>query len=106
MALKTENAESTTKTRIVAVASVKNFVSFACMQQMMSRISPYELHLNNMDASQFTVVYDSNQKVQVKYVGITAYFIKYYMLMSASEFVGPPVYVITDDNMNSLEIDT
>ena len=42
---------------------------------------------------------------QTKNSGITAYFIKYYMLMSASGFVGPPVYVIADDNMNNLDID-
>jgi hypothetical protein len=80
-----------------------------------------------MDATQFQVGYDTGGKVQFKYIategkkkkleerplkvlpnknsaGITAYFIKYYMLMTAAGFAADPVYVLADNKFKNKEI--
>jgi len=122
MGISTGYAEKMTQARIDAVADLRNFVTYAAMLYLMAHISPHQLHLN-LDATQFTVGYDSDQNIQVKYMkseegaplktaplqnkneGITSYFIKYYMLMSASGNVADPVYVVADDNMEENVID-
>jgi hypothetical protein len=124
----TGNAEPTTTARATAISDVRNAVSFAAMNQHMveeCQTAP-ELILN-MDATQFQVGYDTKGKIEIKYktddkknmlkkgplkvlpeksdAGITAFFIKYYMLMSAAGYAANPVYVLADDSMDEDEID-
>ena len=77
-----------------------------------------------MDATQFKVGYacGSNERVLVhnaddnknslktgpddsKNSGITAYFIKYYLILTASGSASQPVYVVADVDMQNNEID-
>lgn len=99
LGIKTGYAEETTNARAMAIADVRNSVSFAAMNSLMHDITHLSLILN-ADGTQFTVGYNSRKKVEVKYVGniegplkivkkdaksgITQYFIKYFLLMSAT----------------------
>jgi hypothetical protein len=119
--IKSAHAEVTTDARAAAISDLRNAISFAAMNSLMVPITPSKLILN-ADASQFKVGYDSNKKIEVKYLvkpagkplkvlpekndaGITAYFIKYYLLMSAGGFSADPVFVIADGSMGANEID-
>jgi hypothetical protein len=109
------NAKKSTTARINAVADVRNTLSFAVMNNLMvPMVHPY-LILNS-DASQFGVGFDVNEKVVVMYVdkrgdlnlkaapnktdsGITMFFIKWYLLISAGGICGTPVYIIADETV-------
>lgn len=111
--IKTGNAETTTNARALAVADIRNAVSFAAMNSLMVPLSHPAL-IMNVDGTQFTVGCNKD-KVQVKYVEATdgplkvlpqkssgsgvAYFIKYYLLMAAEGFTSDPVYIMADDDM-------
>ena len=68
--ISTAYAEKMTQARINAISDLRNFVKFTTMLYVMTSIIPYQpgqLHLN-LDAMQFTLGCDFDQKVQIKYV--------------------------------------
>lgn len=124
--VKTAMAEKTTDARAIAVSDIRNAVSFAAMNSYMvqsMKVNP-KLILN-ADASQFKVGSDCKQNIQIKYAetesiklegplkslpnvadkGITAFFMKYYLLMSAFGDQADPVFVLADSSMDSESID-
>ena len=121
--LKSGNASPSTRARIIACLSIKNAISFAAMNKLMVTNCKPHLILNS-DATQFKVGCDSNQKIIVEYVlgihgrkmslkaepdkqsaGIVAFYIKYYLLMSAAGVASDAVYVIQNSFMPAGEID-
>jgi hypothetical protein len=120
---KTAKAEEMTSARAI---DIRNTISYAATNKYMVEMSHPDLILN-ADATQFTVGQDSKGKVEVKYVkseehqdydrpfkvmpktkdggGGMAFFIKYYLLMSASGFTADPIFIIAYDNMGPEEID-
>jgi hypothetical protein len=120
--IKTGNAELTTNARAIACADIRNAVSMCAAQHLMVPLVSHFLILN-MDATQYAVGNNSNRKAKVKYInrpskgkslevvkekgdsGITCFFIKNYLLISAGGVAADPVYIIADDNMNKEEID-
>ena len=67
LAIKTGNAETVTNARAIATADIRNAVSYALMNMLMTLlVSPYRIL--NADATQHKVGYDSDKKIQVKYV--------------------------------------
>jgi len=120
--IKTGNAELTTNARAIACADVRNAVSMCAAQHLMIPLVDHFLILN-MDATQYTVGNNSNEKTKVKFCtrptkgkslqvtkaksnsGITALFIKHYLLISAGGVAADPVYLIADDNMSKEDID-
>ena len=121
LSIHTSNAENTTDARAVAVADVRNAVSFAAMNQLMSPLVNPHLILN-ADATQFTVGDTGADNQQVKYCGkrgtqplkvqpikqnngIVKYSIKYLLLISAAGYQADPVYILADDNMGLNDLD-
>lgn len=119
MGIMTKNAEATTNARAEAVADLQNAISFAAMNY---GIVPYVLPqlIVNCDATQFTVGSESGRKIQVKVLtksecykvlpdesnkGITAYFIKYYLIMNAYGQISHPIFVVADETMAEDTID-
>jgi len=120
--IKSGNAELTTNARAIACADVRNAVSMCAAQHLMVPLVDHYLILN-MDATQYTVGGSSKGKKKVQFInrptkgkalkakkdssdsGITSYFIKHYLLMSAGGVSSDPVYVIADDNMTKDDID-
>jgi len=119
--IKTANAEVATNARIVAVNDKRNIVSFLALNHFLNEQKINSKLIINSDATQFTVGYDDNGKVKVKYIGprpktlkakpltkstsdIT-FNIKYFLLMSAFGFQGNPVFIIADKNMTDDEFD-
>jgi hypothetical protein len=121
--IRTGNAEVTTNARVESVASVRNFVSFAAMNQFMVPKVSSKL-IFNVDATQFIVGHDACGNVTVKYietednkdkplkslpdghnVSKNLYAIKYFLFISAFGFQTEPVYVIADDSMDEDAID-
>jgi hypothetical protein len=119
MGIMSKHAEATTKARAEAVADIQNAISFAAMN---FGIVPnvHSSLIINCDATQFTVGHASANQIEVKVLtksecykvlpddtnnGITAYFIKYYLIMNASGQISHPVYVIADENMDTESID-
>jgi hypothetical protein len=112
------NAEKTTTSRAEACADVRNLLTFAAMNHyMVPNVS--NLLCINSDATQFAVGYDCEKKIRVKFAGrrsgirgplkddsgITLFFIKFYLLISAGGYQSDPVYVIADSTMDSGDID-
>jgi len=120
--IKTGNAELTTNARAIACADVRNAVSMCAAQHLMVPLVDHYLILN-MDATQYKVGNNSNEKTKVKFIsrpslgkslqvtkdkensGITSFFIKHYLLISAGGVAADPVYIIADDNMCKEDID-
>ena len=117
-------AEVLTTARKIAIADKWNTVSFAAMNHLMSRVTERDLVLN-MDSTQFRVGRVSDGSIEVSFVkeqrsnkkalkvdepgqqsdGSMAFYIKYYLLMSAGGFTSDPIYVVADDKMKADEID-
>mmetsp|Transcript_32984 Transcript_32984/g.45233 ORF Transcript_32984/g.45233 Transcript_32984/m.45233 type:complete len:589 (-) Transcript_32984:104-1870(-) len=124
LGIKTGNAEFTTNARAIACADVRNAVSMCAAQHLMVPLTDHYLILN-MDGTQYKTGCDSSKKEKVKYRnsptkgkalkvlpsagkknnGITAFFIKHYMLMSAGGCCADPIFVIADDNMEKEQCD-
>ena len=66
LGIKNGHAEATTIAGAHACASVRNAVSFAAMNSLMSTVAPPQLHLN-VDGTQFCVGSDDNGRIVVKY---------------------------------------
>ena len=119
-------SEKTTDARAIAVPDIRNAVSFAAMNSYMVQ----SMHVNprlilNADASQFKVGNDCKQQVEIKYIetersklkgpkkskpsapdkGITSFFIKYFLLMSAFGDQADPIFVLADESMDENDID-
>lgn len=122
MGIKTGNAELTTNARAVACTDVRNSVSMCAAQHLMVPLTDHYLILN-MDGTQYQMGNNSKDKKKVKFFdaptdgkalkvkpegknkGITAYFIKHFMLMSAGGCCADPIFVIADDNMEKDQCD-
>ena len=120
--IRTGNAELTTNARDKACSDVRNAVSMCAAQHLMVPQTDHYLILN-MDATQYQTGGDGKKKQQVKFMkapndgkalkalpdgknnGITAFFIKYYMLMSAGGCCADPIFVIADENMEKEQCD-
>ena len=108
-------ARSFTKARQAGCSSLLNMVSFMTAQLAMSRLTREALTLNS-DATTFKVGSEGDKTVTVVYCGkggdlkaeydegscsgITAYFVKYYLLISAAGFNASPVFVLQDPQMD------
>ena len=68
LGIHTGNAEKTTDVRAIAVADVRNAVSFAAMNQLVSHLIDPHLILN-ADATQFSVGDTGAENEKVKYIG-------------------------------------
>ncbi len=119
--IKVRNAESTTIARYNACCEKRNAITFAAMCSILSKdINP--ALLINLDATQFTVG-GGNHKApkivttaaphqfkvlpkKIKYNDSVAFFIKYYLIMTACGIVGNPLFVISDCRMSKDDIDT
>lgn len=111
-----KNGEATTQARYKAMRDVKNAVSFAACVNGLIDIHP-ALHFN-VDATTFEVGNTSRGRVKVLVpVGpqktnpklvengqSVTYYIKYYLLMSASGHIGHSIYIIADEGMKKDEI--
>jgi hypothetical protein len=118
--IKTKAAETSTDARLVATSDICNFITFAAMNYafvVLLKIHP--ALIMNIDATQFTVGSDFAGKTWVKVAGEVeakggvikaapekgdnsngvAFFIKYYLLMSATGDVHDPVFVVQDKYM-------
>ena len=84
--LKVGNALQHSAAREKACADIRNAASFFVAQAYMAPKTKYYLNLN-CDGTQ-----DSSG-------GLVAFFIKYYLFISAAGVTAPPVYVIADDRM-------
>jgi hypothetical protein len=126
LGISTGLAEITTNARALAVADVRNAVSFGVMNQLMVPMTHPSLILNS-DATQYKVGYNSDDKVLVKYIkngtdsdekdhlvvlpsegsnqsgGITAYFIKFYSLLACGS-ASNPVFMIAEESLGDDEI--
>lgn len=123
--INTGYGESTTAARAKACGDFRNFASFVVANDLMVNLTVPQLILNS-DATTFEVGYSKdNKRVVIKYVGfrnscgenlkvrpddsesasITAYFIKYYLLISADGYAAHPVFVVQDNNMAEGDID-
>ncbi len=119
--LNIKNAECTTKARYTACIEIRNAVTFAACCSNLSKNTHPALILN-MDASQFTLGGNGHKLVKIitagtptslkclpvegKYQNTMAFFIKYYLFISASGLIGHPVFVISDARMKKDAIDT
>ena len=110
------NGEKTTDARAAACSDIRNTVSNMAMNLTIIPQCEPDLILNS-DATQFRVGYDCNKKVKVVFIkeeqgdsakkaaadktdkGITAYFIKFYLLINAAGCQSDPVFVIADSTM-------
>ena len=116
--IKTGNAEVGTDARITAEADIRNALSFAAMNSMMSKLTDPALILN-ADATVFTIGNNSGVK-KVKYSGprpkalktkprkkdgsnTLGYGIKYMCLISASGMAADPVFLIADEKMKECD---
>ena len=107
-------AETTTSSRMKAVADQPNAISFAAMNSLMAATNPHLIL--NCDFTQYTVgntgklqevvfhwprKQQGNLKVAPNkaYNGTTALFIKYMMLITAGGISGDSIYVIADQHM-------
>ena len=120
LGIRDARAEATTVARANACASVRNAVSFAVMNKLMSTVVPPQLQLN-VDGSQFCVGSDDNGRVVVKYServkdkslkvlpedgdGGLRFSIKYYALIAAFGFAHDPVFVLADKTMDPEALD-
>jgi len=122
LGLSVKFAEETTKARAEACSCFRNMFCFMVANWLMASNTIPPLILN-LDATQFKVGCANNGRVKVivsdgdadshnikampqeKNHGITAYFIKYYLLISAAGKVATPVYVVADESMNANEFD-
>lgn len=113
-------AEETTNVRATACADPRNAVSLLAACHLMLPLTDYRLIING-DATQMEVGY-KNKNVFVKYLaddgrptlkampnkgdsGLTSFFIKYYLIMTAGGFTSNPIYIIADKDMKKDEID-
>ena len=112
--------EETTSARVTACSDIYNTVSFAAaMHAIVKNINPV-LHLN-ADATMYAVGGTGGDPVRVKYVvkrppslkaksvtkkgGFIKDTIKFYLLISAAGWQGPPIYIIADECMNKEDLD-
>lgn len=120
--IKNGNAELTTNARAIACSDVRNAVSMCAAQHLMVPLVDHFLILN-MDATQYTVGNSCSSTAKVNFTirpssgkslqvtkdkknsGITSYFIKHYLLISAGGIAADPVYIIADENMTKEDID-
>lgn len=118
--LKTGQANANTKAREKACSDQRNACSFAAMIGHVNNVIPhYGLKLN-VDATQFALGDDSKKKHKVVYAeksralkadaptkaeGITSFFIKDYILLSAFGIAASPIYIIASDKMPKDQID-
>lgn len=118
--IKVGNAENGTAARIEACADMRNAVTFAAMNYAMAGVVNEHLILN-FDSTQFTVgegkassrskacytIKHEGKSIKVasdgNSKGSTAFFIKYFLIMSAGGEVSVPVYVIADSAMDAKE---
>lgn len=117
------NADKTTKARQEACSDPRNAAAFAAMIGHANRTVNYHLKLN-VDATQFKLGHDTKKKEVVLVPlksgdmkraakaestddaeGITAYFIKAYILISAGGHAAAPIYVVASKEMPEGAID-
>ena len=115
LGLRNAHAEATTVARANACSSVRNAVSFAVMNKLVSTVVPPQLQLN-VDGTQFRVGSKDNGRIVVKYRervdgkalkvlpengdGGLRYSIKYYALIAAFGFACDPIFVLADNSMD------
>lgn len=118
--INTGQAEVISDAKENALASMRNLAAFAAMNTLMTNRTIPELTLN-YDSTVFTVGYDMNKKVEVKYVGKrpeslktsfkkedkgdTLFSIKYFLVVCAAGYCASPIYIIADECMNETDID-
>lgn len=111
-------AETTTHARANACADVRNMVTFAAMNYLMTGLTNPVLTLN-ADATQYTVGSGKGDKA-IKYIpngdlsmkvlplagegGLVSFFIKFYMLMTAAGHLADPIYIMADSSMDEEDI--
>ena len=112
--------KKTTQARIKACNDVRNAVSFCAMNYLKETVVPPELNFN-VDFSQYNPTTADGTKTTAKVCGstkghalkggptpgqqLTAYFIKWYALISSSGIADDPLFVVGDDHMNPEDID-
>ena len=119
---KNGNAEEKTVARAKAISDIRNMASFAAANHYIVPKVNYKLIIN-ADATQFQLGGDSKRKTKVIHdikrdtnieplkvlpknrEALTAYFIKFYAIISAGGFLANPIYIIADDNMDPDDID-
>lgn len=122
LGIKTLNAEVTTNARAEATSDILNFVSFAAMNYLYVKLLEIRPQMIlNADATQFKVGNRTDGKVQVKAISLKkgpvkatpkardpatgmAFFIKYFLLMSAAGNAHTPVYVIANPQLDAEEM--
>ena len=108
LGLRNAHAETTTVARANACLSIRNTVSFAVMNKLMSTVVPPQLQLN-VDSTQCCVGSKDNGRIVVKYServerkaltvllengdGGLRYSIKYYALIAAFGFACDPIFL-------------
>lgn len=125
--LTTGNAETTPNARVEAESDIRHTVSFAACNHLMVKLVNPNL-IVNMGATQFKVGNSGDDLVKVVVrrknlrsaqggkiklktksrkgkTGIVAYYIKYYLVMSAGGYSSKPVFVIQDENMEADAMD-
>ena len=123
MKLKLGYAEQTTDARAVATANKYNAVSVAVAHHLMMPLTNAHIAINADGTSYQTggaltdkiqVIYDPEEQrarggplkvLPVKGSCLTAYFVKFYLCMSATGTTAPPIYICADDNMAAGTID-
>jgi hypothetical protein len=110
-------AEQATAARLQACSCFRNLFTMITANSIMASITPRQLILN-MDATQFHVGGNCIKKVDVLIpkgsknsnlkckpkknmnAGISAYFIKYYLILTADGKAAPAIFLLADDKMN------
>lgn len=111
-----KNAEKTTLARAAAVSDIRNLATFIAANHYMVPITNSNL-IMNADATQCLTSGEAKRKVKVKVLkgrntsddplkvlptdkdSLTAFFIKYYMVIGAGGSLAPPIFIVADENM-------
>jgi transposase len=122
LGIKDAQAERQTIARANAEMDTRNLVSFAAANHYMVSKTPHQLLINS-DATQFQVGGLLTKKMAVKIkIGrkssidpmkvlpekneeLSAFFIKYYAIMSAGGYLSDPIFIIADPSMDAGDID-
>ena len=123
MGVRDGNAEQTTDARAKATGDKINAISVAVAHFLMMPLSDPNITINADGTSYQTgggltdkvrIVYDPEEQAKrgmplkvlpVKGSSHTAFFVKFYLCMTATGTTAPPIYIVADNNMKEGEID-
>ena len=123
MKVKDGNAEQTTDARAKATGDKINAISVAAAHFLMMPLTDPNITINADGTSYQTgggltdkvrIVYDPEEQAKrgvplkvmpEKGVSLTAFFVKFYLCMTAAGTTAPPIYIVADTNMKEGEID-